>query len=824
MREHRRVRPFRSRRSLAAAALVCFILSGEPLWAQSTSAPASDPPRVEQLTTLILDERQTPANREFLVRELLSDPSAEASSAVLHILTHTNDAPTLTSLCQVLAEVGRCEEGWFDALVALLRAPGTEVREAAARGLGACRADETLARVGTLAADRAEATEVRLAATRILGGLADRKAALNALISLLGDPQAEVRSAARGYLVQVAPQDFGEDAEAWRQWWSARRNDPPEVWPRALLESRKRELLAAEQRIRRLEQQNLALLRQIYDRSSEAERKTKLAEFLREKDARVRLLGLEIVSKMISDRQEIPAETLAALRELVAAPSVEVRRGTITLLMDLRAAEDAALLIGRLGVETDGEAQRSLVRALGRLGDADAVEPLLVLMGPETGDALAGDAAESLALLVTGSAEGAAWKDAVAAALLERFESVSGEQKDAARQLLSAMSTLADPSFLPVFLANVESSDRERKIAALRGLREVGDASHLPLMMGQFSDPGPRVRRAVAEALGKFGENELHLEALLAHLDAATEADESVRNSSWDSFTKVFAKQPLELRLSWAARLDPKGRGPAATSERYIALLGQMEKDLGGVTDHYEDLMAVQTLLASANAEAGNHAEALRYLQIVHPWLKGKGDARALAVAATVLGSQLRGDRPDLAVSLITSLLAEPNAELAAALAEAVNAHVRGQIERKQWEEALSLCDELTSRRAPGVTDAWLNDLAELSALAVEQRNEEDAARVAELVSAMLAKHEKGGAVNGEREQILALGPRATAGLTRSLRKLIGNGGHAVEQEKLVADLLRQIHPNCPDYDAGAPVEVRVGWVEAVGKPNAVGG
>ncbi len=809
---------------MPAAALMVLAVGVDGAAGQSTSAPASNPPRVEQLRTLILDERQTAANREFLVRELLGDPSPEAAGAVLHILTHTEDAATLASVCQVLGDIGRCEADWFDALVKLLRAPRTEVREAAARGLGACRAEETLARVGTLAADRSESVEVRLAAARILGGLADRKAALSALVGLMDDPQAEVRAAARGYLLQVAPTDFGEDAESWRQWWSARRSDPPEVWSRALLETRKRELASAEQRIRRLEQQNLALLRQLYDRSSEAERKARLGEFLREKDSRVRLLGLEIVSKMISDRQEVPAETLSALRALVAAPSVEVRRATITLLMDLRAAEDAALLIERLGVETDGEARRSLVRALGRLGDADAVEPLLVLLGPESPASLAGEAAESLALLVTGSAEGAAWKDAAAAALLERFESQPGEPSDAARQLLSAMATLADASFLPVFLANVESGDREAKIAALRGLRETGNASHLPLMMGQFADPGPRVRRAVAEALGKFGENELHLESLLAHLDSATEPDDSVRNSAWDAFQKVYAKQPLDLRMKWASRLDPKGRGPAASAERYIALLGQMEKDLGGRADRYESLMEVQTLLASANAEAGNHAEALRYLQIVQPWLKGKGDGRAVTVAATVLGSQLRGDRPDLAVSLITTLLAEPNAELAAALAETANMHIRAQLEEKQWEEALSLCDELTSRRAPGVTDAWLNDLAELSAQAVELRNEQDAGRVAELVAAMLAKHEKGGAVNGEREQILALGSRATGGLTHSLRELIGNGGDAAAQEKLLADLLRQIHPECPDYDPGAPVEVRVAWVEAVGRPAAVGG
>jgi hypothetical protein len=66
--------------------------------------------------------------------------------------------------------------------------------------------------------------DVRTVAARRLGGVRDPQV-IEALLAALNDTDEHVRAAAATSLKQLTTQDFGGDAEAWRNWWQSAKKD-----------------------------------------------------------------------------------------------------------------------------------------------------------------------------------------------------------------------------------------------------------------------------------------------------------------------------------------------------------------------------------------------------------------------------------------------------------------------------------------------------------------------------------------------------------------------------------------------------------------------
>lgn len=96
-----------------------------------------------------------------------------------------------------------------------------KVRNAALNGLGAVASPEAAALLDRLASGGS--TTERAAAATLLQNQ-DPELAIPALIRTLGDADAHVRECARDSLkARSRGRDFGEDAAAWRAWWTSRR-------------------------------------------------------------------------------------------------------------------------------------------------------------------------------------------------------------------------------------------------------------------------------------------------------------------------------------------------------------------------------------------------------------------------------------------------------------------------------------------------------------------------------------------------------------------------------------------------------------------------
>ncbi|MBN1810234.1 MAG: HEAT repeat domain-containing protein [Anaerolineae bacterium] len=193
----------------------------------------------EPLTLPVAGRRNPP----FLIRgcpQELGAPFGNAwSEALLGCLAHLWGPQVLVqavgdeAVCvreaaaEALGEV-EPEEGVVPALAQALGDTDEDVREAAAEALEAIGPQAVEAVPALIQALKDRSSSVRCAAARALGEIGPgAREAVPALIQALGDESSLVRQAAAEALRAITGQDFGEDAERWRQWWEAHQSETP---------------------------------------------------------------------------------------------------------------------------------------------------------------------------------------------------------------------------------------------------------------------------------------------------------------------------------------------------------------------------------------------------------------------------------------------------------------------------------------------------------------------------------------------------------------------------------------------------------------------
>jgi HEAT repeat protein len=162
---------------------------------------------------------------------------------------------------------------------------------------------------------------------------------------------------------------------------------------------------------------------------------------------------------------------------------------------------------------TDASVKRAGILALGRLGDASAVEFLLDVMSGK--DALAGIAAESLAQL---PAEG----------VNEKLVAVLAKEKTAARAvaLIGVLERRKATSAVPALLTAAGGSDASVRTAAFSALRALAGPEHVPGMIAALLKTEKGKEReaaelAVAAVCEQIARSEKRAEPILAALKSS---------------------------------------------------------------------------------------------------------------------------------------------------------------------------------------------------------------------------------------------------------------------------------------------------------------
>ena len=292
----------------------------------------------------------------------------------------------------------------------------------------------------------------------------------------------------------------------------------------------------------------------------------------------------------------------------------------------LKAKGDVKGLIKALGYQKDWHVRQAAAEALGKIGDARAVEPLVAALKDQDSNARQG-AAEALGRI--GDARAV---EPLIAALKEGagVGRVAALNSNARQAAAGALGQIGDARAVEPLIAALRDQDQYTGLrkAAVGALGRIGDARAVEPLIAVLRDPGEEMCKAAAEALGQIGAPAV--EPLIAVLEPGTAVEHAKRALGQIGAPAV---EPLIAVLGVGglrtAAVDALGRiGDARAVEPLIAAL--KDKDWFGRSAAAEALGKIGDARAKDKDWYGRKAAAEALGKI--------GDARAVEplVAALV--------------------------------------------------------------------------------------------------------------------------------------------------------------------------------------------
>lgn len=793
----------------AVIVVLCLANLGSAAPAKPTSALATQPARLSaedqrRFRDLVdlLKEQNTPKARRTGARELLQRGWPQAVEVLFEVLGNEKDPMAQMAVIDVIAESAKPSARFIDPLVRLLDSKDEKIRDVAADALA--RYDkggvvEGLSRLARGGGDPPPGSAMRVAAIRALSQFSDRREAMEALMTLLEDPNPDVRVKATQAIGDAAGVDFGTDIQAIHKWWKVDRERSD------LLRSRDRYLVKIRQNrsvrmeLERVRNVLVATLRKLYLRMPDAQKTNTLMDYLEDTMADVRLLGLELVNALVTDRKAVPEAVLNRIRLMVADHDPKVRRESALTLRDFHNAADAKLILAQYELETDGTVRAAMLNALGRLGAPEAIRVIIEALSSDDKQ-VAAEGALALAVL---REEGHVSADKIVPAvkpLKMCYGKLTADDGLLREQFLEAMARISDPQFGPIFKDGLDvKNDAAVRQAAARGIAALGKSENARLLIDHLADPDPGVRRTVVDALARIAEPE-HLEALSSRLDAKSESDATVRTKAWEGVYQILRGLPVDEQRRWiTTRLDSKA--DKASAERYVEVMTEIEKQLAAETPLPTDLPAVREQLGDGLRDAGQFAEAARVYKLAHDTMAKVNEAKAWDVGLKLFDAQLQADRNDEATVLAESLRDSANRQQRDKLAGVLGRHLEALLEVGEPDKALEVLRHTDKRYG----DAWSKKFSKLRKQAEQLRREKNVATVRRCLAQL-----RGDADDVERAQqdLQSLGPRAILPLVEELRAvLMADEADPVREQHILRQLMLLVprwqgYPDRTDKDS----------------------
>ncbi len=752
----------------------------------------------------LLKEQNTPKARRTGARELLNRGWPQAIEVLLEVLQNERDPIAQMAVIDVLAEADQPNPRFIQPLIALLGSKDEKMRDATADALaryGDGGVVDQLSRLARGADQPVADLAMRIAAIRALSQMSDRAQAMEVLVGLLKDPSPEVRVRAAQAISDAAGIDFAEDFGAIEKWWQLDKARTDLSRARDRHQVKIKQNRALQKRLEAVQTILVATLRKLYLRMPDAQKTDTLLEYLEDPTAEVRVLGVELINAMLTDRKPVPDPVLKRLRLMIPDTNARVRRQVVLTLRDMHDVADAKLILGQYRLETDGTVRAAMLNALGRLGDPDAIGLMIEAVSSEDKQIIAEGA---LGLAVLGE-EGHVPAEKIAPAikpLKDCYGKLAAADQQLREQLLEAMARIADPQFAPIFVDGLASENVAAvRQAAARGIAALGKPENARLLIDHLSDQDTGVRRTVVDALARIAKSD-HLEALFSRLDAKIESDAAVRDKAWDGIRQVLRGLQVNEQRAWiAARLDPKT--DKATAERYVELMTDIEKDLAAATPQPSDLLEVRERLADGLSYAGQFAEAARVYKLAHDALIKAQSGEAWGVGLKLFVAQLQADRYDEALSLAGELRESGNGKQRDQLSAALHTHLDGLLKASEPDKAL----DVLKRIGPRHGDAWTKKFGRLRQQAEDLRREQDVATVRKCLAQLRGDADE---VERAQQQIRTLGTRAIGPLVEELRALLTAAEGDPAREAQILKLLRALAPNWEGYPERASTNTKL--------------
>ncbi len=776
------------------------------------SAPS--PLETQQLDeyVLMITGNNEPGVRLIGARRLLEAGSDEASGRLSNVLLdHPGDLAAQTAVCRAIADFDSPMANLAEPLLVLLGDPRPGLDQAVVQALRRFDNGRVVDRLGYLAADLAAESGRREAAIGALGEMGENIQAVAALIALVQDQDSRVGLAALEALEQATGAGHA-DAAAALAWWADHQSKSPVEWMRAVNEHRAARIQDLQNQARSLIARLVALNRESYLATPDADRPAKLLVFLSDDLAEIRALGLDLINAMITDRKEVSPEIKARLVEMISGPDPAVRVKVAVMVGDLRLTSALPQLVDALSGERDHRARAAQVNAIGRLDGATAMPALLAGLDDQS-TVVVGEAAIALAAIGRRAQEQPQTVATVSAALIQRFAEIPLLEEDLREVFLSAMALIGAESFRTIFLAEL-GSDRGVAIrrAAIAALGAYADSAAAVVLRPLIAAPEIEIRLAAVQAMGKCGRSTEDLEALESRLDSASEPDQAIRDRAWEAYAQIAQRLAPRQMVSVADRFAKPDDKVA--QRRRLELL----KSLTSAAQKFKQLtteeqIGVYERTADAQSVLGDFSAAAANLEQAVALVQDLSGAQFASLAARLVAALLRGDDDQKAVRRfdeLTRAAAQGDEEfnsqpLAAAVLNEVRTRIEAAANPADYARAMQLVDSV-SGTSPG-NDPQLHP--QLDAARAELVAKRDSA-IDVLLGTIASDPEAEVALIAYGKDLVL--PRLHARLTALSTTSAPANGLEDELVKLATKLAGQ----WPGYQIGCPPEERAAALQAL--------
>ncbi len=695
---------------LAAAAMV----GGR--WARLVQAETIAPAALSAQEQKELDDYRhlvtgpnSPRTRRLGARQLMDAGWPQAVDELLTILVEGKDMAARLAVAEAIAQADSPSERFAEPLLALLGDSAPELRQAAAAALANHSDAAVAARLGQVSRDGQASFTQRLSAIEALKRINNRTA-IEPLIALLDDGNAEITTKAVEALHTVTGVDPGQEPAAWKEWWRQNRSKTRSEWITEINEALSRRNNALRRELDLLRGRLRDALTQQYQAHPESDRPNLLLTWLKDPFAEVRLLALDLALEAAADRRPLGSELAAQVRQMAADPAPEVRKAVMVLLRyPPPHPDDGKLAVSRLAEETDSEVKQAVLVTLGARGDGSVLDAVVAALS-DPSPVVAAEAAASLASLADRKQVDATELAAAADVLRKRLETIPPDSWAMCKRFIEAMSHLGDGQFRDVFIAHMSNGEHPAvRQAAVRGLSGLEGRQSLEPLVDALDDPDAGVRLAAAEGLSRVGGAQ-QLAVLFRRLEPDRESVYEVRNQLWRAFLKIVDSSDIDDQLGWLKRIDPALSNEWAT--RYLDLYQLLERKLD---DRPGELVTLLRQSAVAAAKLGKGQLAAQRASAAYDLAAARDDPQAAELATMAIGNWLRANQESDAVEAARKILGHGSPAGTEAVLTVFCEYIRGLLAAGTDEQARALAQMLRDELGNLIEGEWDRRLTELT-------------------------------------------------------------------------------------------------------------
>ena len=764
---------------------------------------AADQEQLIQLREVIIGPNAAQARR-YGARQVLNEGWPQGIELLRGILAESKDTGARLAVAEAIAKAGGASEAFIDPLIGLLGNGEASLRKAAGTALASYKNHGVAGRLGAVAADGQADFTQRLAAIDALSQISDHSA-IEPLIALLDDGNAEIHSKAGAALHTVTGVNAGPDAAAWKRWWQKNRGKTRLQWMTDLNEMLSKRTSELQSRLDQMAERLRRSLTEQYQQASESERPAMLVAWLQDPLDQVRLHALDQVRGAAADRRSLGDEVGAQVRKLVADPSSAVRKAVMaTLRYPPHEPGDNALMLGQFKQEADSQVRAAILATLGRTGDETAL-PAVIEALSDASPVIAAGAAEAIAALVErGEADQASAGEAVAL-LVKRLDEIPADAWPLRQRFLEAMAGIGNGHFRAVFIAHA-TADYPAAIrkAALRGLAKTAqtDSEGADLLAKGLVDSDAGVRLVSAAGLGQVGRIE-DMALLLDRVDAGNEPDEQVRMAASAGFERRFRAADVDQQLAWLARV--MGSVAEGSGDRFVTLAAVVAERL---TDRPAELLALHRETAAVLAELGRASEAAVQMEKALAVADVAKYPNRAELAAAVVRAWLDAGQPDRAIGAAALALKGGASDSTEAVLKVLTEYVRELIGADRPAEAVAQLAKIEGSLPANPATSWSEMFVALGDAARQALATQDAERVSQAVGLLST-----GQVDRAKELLHPLGRRAGRYVAAELMRLVDAPAPNASLELAMLAVLVELVEGFEPYPADADTATKLACI-----------